>query len=60
MEQTLYDHIGISNPAAATGTTQRGAAVVRWVARRWELAGVLALMGSSAAYGVFALGRLAL
>lgn len=59
MQQALYNHISISNPSAA-GTAQRGTALVRWVAHRWELAGVLALMGSSAAYGVFALTHLGL
>jgi hypothetical protein len=48
MQQALYNHIGISHPAAATGTTQR------------KTTGVLALIGSSAAYSVFALTHLGL
>ena len=60
MQQALYNRTGISDPAATTGRAQRGTAVVRWVARRWELAGVLALMGSSAAYSAVALTHLGL
>ena len=65
MREAFYNHIGSSNPAAETGTAEtgtagRGKAVVRWVARRWEMIGVLALMGSSATYGVFALTHLGL
>ena len=35
-----------------------GAGVGRWLAHRWDLVGVLALLGSSAAYGVYTLTHL--
>ena len=35
-----------------------GAALVRWIVRQWDLVGVLALLGSSAAYGAYALTHL--
>ena len=60
MQQALYSRTDISDPAATTGRAQRSTAVVRWVARWWELAGVLALMGSSAAYSAVALTHLGL
>ena len=60
IQQALYSRTDISDPAATTGRAQRSAAVVRWVARRWELAGVLALMGSSAVYSAVALTHLGL
>jgi hypothetical protein len=37
-----------------------GAGLVRWITRRWDLVGVLALLGSSGAYGVYALTHLGL
>lgn len=44
---------------ARTQTAKPGAGLWRglgrWIARHWDLAGVLTLMGSSAAYGVYAL-----
>ena len=62
MHQAFYNHIGSRNPAAemtvAAETAGRGAELVQWVARQWEMVGVLALMGSSAIYGVFALTHL--
>ncbi len=64
MQQALYNNtVSISNPAQTAdvtpaGTATRGAGMVRWIVRRWDLVGVLALMGSSAAYGVFALAHL--
>ena len=64
MHQAFYNHIGSRNPAAemtaAAETAGRGTARVQWVARQWEMAGVLALMGASAIYGVFALTHLGL
>ena len=36
------------------------AGFVRWLAHRWDLVGVVALIGSSAAYGVYALAHLGL
>ena len=58
MQQAIYNNSVINSGRAASGKTiQPGANLVRWIARKWELVGVLALMGSSAAYGVFALAR---
>ena len=42
------------------GTSKPGTGLVRRIARRWDLVGVLALMGSSAAYAVYALMHLGL
>ncbi len=65
MQQAIYNNIHINNSgrtasAATTGTAAHGAGLGRWIARRWDLVGVLALMGSSAAYGAFALAHLGL
>ena len=60
MQQTFYNHIGSRNPAAETGTAGRGTALAQWIAHRWEMGAVLALMGASAIYGVFALTHLGL
>ena len=46
--------------AAAPAKPKPGAGLVRWVAHRWEMVGVLALLGSSAAYGAYALTHLGL
>lgn len=34
--------------------------LVRWIAHRWDLVGMLALIGSSAAYAMYALAHLGL
>ncbi len=67
MQQAIYNNIDSTiriqntNPAANRGmNAPQAAGVLRWAARRWDLAGVLALMGSSAAYGVFTLAHLSL
>ena len=65
MQQALYNNSSLSNSgrtaiAATAGTAAHGTGVVRWVARRWDMVGVLALMGSSAAYGILALAHLGL
>ena len=62
MQQAIYNPICIpTNPTAQTQTPAvRAARVLRWVSRKWDLVGVVALMGSSAAYGVFALAHLGL
>ena len=44
---------------AATQTTAPTTGLTQWISRKWDLVGVLALMTSSAAYGVFALSHLA-
>ena len=67
MQQAIYNSIngiGISiqtNAAAKTGAgAPKATGLLRWAASRWDLVGVLTLMGSSAAYGVFALAHLGL
>ena len=63
MQQAIYNTIRIQNTNQAAITspaTSRAAVVRRWVARKWDLVGVLALMGSSAAYGIFALAHVGL
>ena len=65
MQQAIYNNIsnGIAIQTTKTGktaTAARPAGLLRWVARKWDLVGVLALMGSSAAYGVYALAHLGL
>ena len=63
MQQALYNTIrthtstataNTPSPVSRTGNTLRG------MARKWDMLGVLALMGSSAAYGIFALAHLGL
>ncbi len=68
MQQSIYnsiihDSITIQATKTDTGTTAPafwGASLLQRLARRWDMVGVLALMGSSAAYGVFALAHLGL
>ena len=66
MQQAIYNSInrdGISIQASKTNktaTATRRASLIRRIAHRWDMVGVLALMGSSAAYGVFALAHLGL
>lgn len=66
-QTTLYNSIhsipqSSTTPKTTTATAPaaRPLGLLRRVARQWELVGVLALMGSSAAYGVFALAHLGL
>ena len=49
-----------SGQTAETETAKRGTGLVRRIAHWWDLVGVLALMGSSAAYGMYALMHLGL
>ena len=57
MQQAIYNGInGIG--ATRTNKTTVSRRIGRRVAQSWDLAGVLALMGSGAAYGVFALTHL--
>ena len=62
MQQAIYhssNRIAIqTTKTTATGSGRTGLA--RRIMQSWDLYGVLALMGSSAAYGVFALARLGL
>ena len=65
MQQAIYNRSNLirlsqTNPAASSRTTSPAAGVLRWVARKWDLVGVVALMGSSAAYGAFALAHVGL
>ena len=76
MQQAIYNNTAIPTTQPQTTqpqTTQpqtsrtatpppalQTAGVLRWVARKWDLVGVLALLGASAAYGVFALAHVGL
>jgi len=67
MQQAITNSIRIQTTNKATKTGRAGnanapkaAGLVRWAAARWELVGVLTLMGSSAAYGAFALAHVGL
>ncbi len=61
MQQAIYNNSNLDNtlriqPAGRMpGAAKSGTRLVRWIARRWEMAGVLTLLGSSAAYAVCAL-----
>ena len=60
MQQAIYNSINgssIASQAAETTATARRASLARRIARRWDMIGVLALMGSSAAYAVFAIAH---
>lgn len=68
MQQALYNTIRTRNStqnthltlttAPAPVPTARRSGLARWAAGRWEIIGVLALMASSAVYGVSALAHL--
>ena len=59
MQQAIYNTIhGISIQTKTTAGSRR-AGLGRRVAQSWDLVGVLALMASSAAYGVLALAGVA-
>lgn len=59
MQQAIYNSTRTQNTnnTKATAPAARPVGLVRWAATRWEMVGVLALMGSSAAYGAFALAH---
>ena len=63
MQQAIYNSTTINGndfaiPATKTATTTaRRASLARRIARRWDMVGVLALMGSSAVYAVFAIAH---
>ena len=65
MQQAIYNSIRIQNTnnTVATGraaNAPKSMGLVRWAAARWEMVGVLTLMGSCATYGVFALAHVGL
>ena len=68
MQQAIYNsttsnNISIQTKAAAKTagvSAPKAVGLLRWVACRWDMVGVLALIGSSAAYGVFALAHVGL
>ncbi len=58
MQQAIYQNIAINQTADTTATTKRSR-LSRQFAHQWDFYGVLALMASSAAYGIYALSHLA-
>jgi len=64
MRQALYGNNPLTliqlDRATGPATAKPGAGLVRWIAHRWDLVGMLALLGSSGAYGVYALTHLGL
>ena len=60
MQQAIYSSIRIQNTNTAGVCAPKAAGLLRWVARKWDLVGVLALMGSSAVYSAVALTHLGL
>lgn len=64
MQQAIYNNsINGAQKTTLTMTTAvaaRPSGLLRWAAARWEMASVLTLMGSSAAYGAFALAHMGL
>ncbi len=74
MQQSIYNSVynsvngningsGITIQATKTNKTTpttRRASLAQRVAQRWDLVGVLMLMGSSAVYGAFALAHVGL
>ncbi len=59
MQQAIYNSITIQTTKTNETTMSRTRRVrlARRIAQSWDIAGVLALMVSSAAYGVFALAH---
>lgn len=61
MQQAIYNNIShLGRTAKTSATASQAAGVLRWVSRKWDLVGALTLMGSSAAYGMFALAHVGL
>ena len=58
MQQAIYQNLTAQN-TAKTVAPARHAGLTQQIARKWDLIGVLALMTSSTAYGLFALTHLA-
>jgi hypothetical protein len=66
MQQAIYNSINstiynsgstIRNSGSTANTAKDGARLAQWIARKWDMAAVVALMLSSATYGVFALAH---
>ena len=60
VQRVIYNTTAINTTTRTTAslkTAKPGAELVRWIARKWDLVGVLTLLGSSTAYGVFALAH---
>ena len=64
MRQAIYRNNPLilihSDQPIRTKTAKPGAGIVRWIACKWELLGVLTLIGASAIYSVDALANLGL
>ncbi len=61
MQQAIYNNISNTIAIQTTKTVtpaKRQDGLGRHIAQKWDLVGLLALMGSSAAYGAFALAHL--
>ena len=63
MQQIIYRNATVTdrrNPDRHSDShSTRRPGLTQWIGQKWDLVGVLALMASSAAYGVFALSHLA-
>ena len=59
MQQAIYNSSAIqaAKTSATTATATRRVSLARHIAQRWDIAGVLTLMVSSAAYGVYAIAH---
>ena len=62
MQQAIYNSIdstinSIRNSGRTANTAKDKSGLVRWIARKWDIVAVVALMGASAAYEVFALAH---
>lgn len=59
MQQALYNSIAIqvTKTNTAATTKSRRASFARRIAQKWDLVGVLALMASGAAYGMYAIAH---
>ena len=60
MQQAIYNSNGIAiqtTKTNKTATVTRRTSLARRIARRWDMVGVVALMASSAAYGVYAIAH---
>ncbi len=54
---SAFNTVVVTPSAANTPWMPRAARCVRTLARKWDLIGVLSLMTSSAAYGIYALAH---
>ena len=63
MQQALYNSItsnGVTIQAKTNKTATQRASLAQRLAQRWDMVGVLTLMTSSAAYGVYSLASVGL